>query len=254
MCTPQSAFTNIQTGGFIFDDCMFPEGPQAPCETKPCLDTVRVKIIQKTNEYNATPTVGLEAQLQQLVIERERIASILVRGYMALNDWTAIETLLNEDLNPHNRRRLVGAKLEQNQFAAANALLQSFPQNIIEDQYFVQVQSINASRLADPAFLLDSTREAILLGIAMSKSPEAGYAQSILGLLTGQMFMPTVPDLGGERNSHHSMLALIPEALQLSPNPVSDILQVRVPQPVSQHQDGRKTLEMIKFVHGHPNA
>jgi hypothetical protein len=242
VCMPQSNFTNIQTSGSIYSDCMFPEGPQAPCETKACLDAIRGQIVQKTAEYNAHPSTELAAELQRLTTDRERITSTLVSNYMALNNWAGIETLLNEDLNPLNRRRLVGAKLEQNQFSAANALLQSFPQSTTDDQYFVQVQNINSARLANPEFLLNTTQLTTLQGIAESPSPEAGYAQSMLGILTGQIFMPRVPDLGGERNAPHSTRADIADVLSISPNPVSDILQVQVPQPFGK--SGRKTLEL----------
>ena len=137
-------------------------------------------------------------------------------------------------MNPSNRRRMVGAKLEQNQFAAANALLQSFPQSTTDDQYFVQVQQINAARLSNPTFALSSTQEATLLGIAESSSQEAGYAQSILGILTGQVFMPKLPDLGGERSSSPSGQPALIGALQVSPNPVSDVLEVQVPKQVDR--------------------
>ena len=234
MCLPSSNFTNIQTGGPPFNDCMFPEPPEEPCRTKPCLDAIRIQIAQKTVEYTANPTTQLAGELQNLVTRREYITSDLIRGYVAINNWTAVETLLNEDMNPSNRRRMVGAKLEQNQFAAANALLQSFPQSTTDDQYFVQVQQINAARLSNPTFALSSTQEATLLGIAESSSQEAGYAQSILGILTGQVFMPKLPDLGGERSSSPSGQPALIGALQVSPNPVSDVLEVQVPKQVDR--------------------
>jgi len=234
-CLPPSNFTNIETGGSPNYDCMFPEPPEEPCRTKPCLDAIRIQIAQKTAEYAANPTTQLAGELQSLVTQREYITSDLIRGYVALNNWTAVETLLNEDMNPANRRRMVGAKLEQNQFTAANALLQTFPQSTTDDQYFVQVQQINAARLSNPTFTLNSTQEATLLGIAESSSQEAGYAQSILGILTGQVFMPKLPDLGGDRSStpYSEQPALI-GALQVSPNPVSDVLQVQIPKSVDK--------------------
>jgi len=249
VCMPHSNFTNIQTGGPPFDECIFPEGPQAPCQTKPCLDAVRAQIVQKTAQYAANPTTELAAELQTLTTERERITSFLISEYITLNYWLAIETLLNEDMNPFNRRRLVGAKLEQNQFAAASALLQSFPQSTTDDQNFIQVQSINTARLADPAFVLSSAQEATLLSIAEAPSPEAGYAQSLLGILTGQTFMPKVPDLGGERNAPSlSVQTTLPDLLQVSPNPVSNLLEVRIKQPVSK--SSAQTLDLHDLVTG----
>ena len=152
-------------------------------------------------------------------MQREHITRELVREYAALNNWSAVETLLNEDMNPANRRRMVGAKLEQAQFAAANTLLQNFPQTTVDDQHFVQVQNINTERLSNPAFLLNNTQEATLLAVAESSSQEAGYAQSILGILTGQVFMPKLPNLGGERNAPPTKQPSLFGSLQLSPLP-----------------------------------
>jgi hypothetical protein len=150
-CVPHSFFTNVKTGGGIYSGCTFPaQSPLTPCVTKPCLDAVRAQIIQKTAQYSANPTTQLAAELQDLVTQREYITSDLVRGYVALNNWATVETLLNEDLNPANRRRMVGAKLEQKQFTASNSLLQNFPQSNLDDQYFVQVQNINSARLSNP--------------------------------------------------------------------------------------------------------
>jgi len=135
-----------------------------------------------------------------------------------------------------------------NQFAAANALLQSFPQSTTDDQYFVQVQTINTARLADPEFVLSSVQEAMLQNIAELPTVEAGYAQSLLGLLKGQMFMPRVPDLGGERNNLTSIRLGAQEVLQVSPNPVSHLLQVQVSAPLDQSIS--RTLELRALATG----
>ncbi len=181
-------------------------------------------------------------------MQREHITSELVREYAALNNWSAVETLLNEDMNPANRRRMVGAKLEQAQFAAANTLLQNFPQTTVDDQHFVQVQNINTERLSNPAFLLNNTQEATLLAVAESSSQEAGYAQSILGILTGQVFMPKLPNLGGERNAPPTKQPSLFGSLQLSPNPVSDVLYVQVPQGIVMA--GSQVLELRDMATG----
>lgn len=246
MCMPQSNFTNIQTLG-VSQGCSSGGGGQEPCQTEACLDALRADIAQKTAQHATNPTPELEAELQHLTTERERITSVLVEEYRAQNDWASIETLLTGDLNPYNHRRLVGAKMEQGQFAAASGLLQSFPQATNEDQLFVQVQNINVARLSDPEFELSQVQEAILLDMATSPSPEAGYAQSLLGILKGQIFMPKLPDLGGDREGFQTERPSLLETMQLSPNPVSDVLQVQVP-----HWDGKKSrvLEMRELSTG----
>jgi hypothetical protein len=150
-----------------------------------------------------------------------------------------VETLLNEDLNPANRRRLVGAKLEQKQHTAAAALLQAFPQNISDDQYFVQVQAVNVARLSDPEFALSGAQEASLLAIAEAPTPEAGYAQALLGILTGQVFMPRLPELDTERSEAPNKVTG-PSGIEIMPNPASDVIQMRfVPSAIQQTIDLR---------------
>ncbi|MBN8679301.1 MAG: hypothetical protein J0M29_13825 [Chitinophagales bacterium] len=250
VCMPQSNFTNVLTGGEIYSDCMFPESPQEqPCTTKACLDALRIEITQKNSEYAANPTPQLAGEIQVLVSQRERITSELIRQYIAGTNWTAVETLLNEDLNPANRRRLVAAKLEQNQFAAANGLLQAFPQSTMDDQYFVQVQGINAARLSNPEFTLNAAQEETLLGIANSSSQEAGYAQSILGILTGRTFMPRLPNLTGERSdtplaAQSSKMGV----LQVAPNPANETILVQLPKQV--HLGAERVLELRDIATG----
>lgn len=245
-CVPKSNFYNWQTGGGAFgNNCMFSSPPEnPPCATRPCLDTLRLTISQKAAQYAQNPTDALKGELQALVTQREYITDELIREYRDSDDWASVETLLNEDLNPANRRRLVGVKLQQKQHAAAGILLQAFPQNTTDDQYFVQVQSVNVARLSDPEFTLSEAQETALLAVAEAPSPEAGYAQTLLGILTGRTFMPRLPDLDTERSAEPDK-AVASSGLEVSPNPVGDLLRVRL-QPSAIQQ----TLELRALATG----
>jgi hypothetical protein len=129
----------------------------------------------------------------------------------------------------------VAAKLEQNQFAAANALLQGFQQGNLDDQYFAQIQTINAARLSDPEFVLNPAQEETLLGIANSSSLEAGYAQTVLGILTGRVFMPKLPVLIEERSSNPQTSQPGKVGVLLaSPNPANDVLNIQLPKAIDR--------------------
>jgi hypothetical protein len=212
--------------------------------TKPCLDTLRLLISQKEAQYAQNPTDALKGELQVLITQREFVTDELIREYRDSDDWASVETLLNEDLNPANRRRLVGVKLQQKQHAAAGILLQAFPQNTTDDQYFVLVQSVNMARLSDPEFTLSEAQETALLSVAEAHSPEAGYAQTLLGILTGRTFMPKLPDLDTERSAE-PVKAVASSGLEISPNPVNDLLRVRL-QPSAIQQ----TLELRALATG----
>lgn len=229
-CTPYSKFFNWLTSGGAEILCAFPEPPLPPCPTKPCLEVIRTQISQKTDEYAQNPSDALLAELQVLTTEREWVTDELIWGYLGNGDWTSVEALLNEDLNPSNRRRLVGAKLAQQQYAEANNLLQNFPQTTADDAFFVAVQTINTAWLNDTSFALSSSEEATLLAIAEAPTPEAGYAQALLGLLTDRTFMPRFPDLLDERSVETAARTKYPVSLlKVSPNPVSDLVQIDFP-------------------------
>lgn len=225
-CPNHSLFSVIQSTGDA-PDCTSPQSPSELCHSKACLDAVRNELKLKTQQLLSNPAnEALAAEVQVLTTARERITCDLVSEQMAQQNWAAIEALLNEDLNPLNRRRLLGAKLAQKQFQPAAAMLHSFPQNSEDDQYFVQIQNLNLARLSNPAFVLSAAQEAVLQQIASDASPEAGYAQSLLGILKGQVFMPGKPELGEERSAQTAKTAL--ESLEIAPNPVSEQLTVRM--------------------------
>jgi len=233
-CTPQSNFNNLLTFGPSHSNCVFPNpSGEEPCKTKPCLDViiaetgVTVQAIGNNPEDDA-----LQATLQGLVTQQEYITDELIRGYLTTNNWTAVESLLDENPTPGNRRRKVGAKIAQKQYAAAETLLQSFPQNTLDDTYFVQVQEINLARLTTPAFALNGSQEALLLNVAAAPSPEAGYAQGLLSILKDMTFMPVLPDIGNEAfsvpQSGTAQASTPATVLEVAPNPVSDVLQVTI--------------------------
>jgi hypothetical protein len=228
-CPLQSNFSNILTNGDGISNCMFPNPPEEPiCESKPCLDDIRQQIAEKSAEMAITPTAVTTAEIQMLTTNREYVTDALIRSYLTNADWTSVEILLNEDLNPANQRRLVGAKIEQQEFSTAKTMLHDFPKASIEDQYFVQVQGINLERLMTPQYNLSTEQEAELLTIAETSSPEAGYAQTLLSILTGRDFMPRLPDLGSERSvNQRKERGLI--KLFITPQPAHDQLQIQIP-------------------------
>ncbi|MCC7465483.1 MAG: hypothetical protein IT261_04405, partial [Saprospiraceae bacterium] len=116
-----------------------------------------------------------------------------------------------------------------------NVLLQGFQQGNLEDQYFAQIQTINSARLSDPEFVLSPAQEETLLGIANSSSLEAGYAQTMLGILTGRVFMPKLPALMEERSNNSQTLQLSKVGVLLvSPNPANDVINIQLPKAIDR--------------------
>lgn len=241
-CIPESNFEVYSATGPSFSNCMFPDpNEETPCETEPCYSALKQTIAEKQALYHQNPSMELKAELQTLVSQREKAVTAILSAYLENNDWSSVEDLLNNDLNGFNRRRLVSAKMMQRQFGAAQNLLQNFPIGGIDDQYFVDVQTINLARLSDSTFVLTPAQDAQLTAIAEAPSPESGYAQSLLGLLTGRVFTPELPDVVTERQQQ----ATAPNSdswLEIAPNPADE--QLRVSLLKMQYNQERLVLEL----------
>jgi len=179
---------------------------------------------------------ALQADIDALTTLREYITDALIREYRAAGQWSQVEILLNEDLNPYNRRRLFGAKVKQKQYTAAAAVLQAMPIESADDTYFVQVQTVNLARMSTNGYLLSAADDTLLNQIALKPTPAAGYAQALLGLLKEQVFMPAPLDLGEkeekeeeERSNKSSRVEPIAKEFVVTPNPAGHIIQLQLP-------------------------
>lgn len=228
-CSVPSNFFLYQTTG---QETMCPVTP-APneqfCKTRPCLENIRIEILQTRNTLNQQYTAGLEAKLQELIAAREASVEYLAGELVRNRDWPSVEALLEGDLNQFNRRRLVAVAMLKSEWQKADSLLQHFPLIETADQYFVQVQQINKDRLSNPAFSLSESGKQALKNIATSGSTESGSAQTLLSLLADEIVMPRLPQL--ESGNNYSMPGGMPttahvEALTVAPNPSNDHFNV----------------------------
>lgn len=198
----------------------------------------------KLAEFNAAAQSGsistrdaLAANVEMLTTRREYITDELIRQYRAANQWVQVETLLNEDPNPYNRRRLFGAKVKQKQYTAAGSVLAAMPIESADDTYFVQVQTINLARLTTNGYALSAADSVLLNGIARKATPASGYAQTLLGLLKGQVFLPEPLNFGKgdekeekEEERSGSLTQQFPAAdFRVTPNPAHLLLQISLP-------------------------
>ncbi len=179
---------------------------------------------------------ALAANVGLLTTRREYITDELIRQYRAANQWAQVETLLNEDLNPYNRRRLFGAKVKQKQYAAAASVLQAMPIESTDDTRFVQVQTINLARLTTSAYTLSAADSVLLNNIAREAGQSSGYAQTLLGLLKGQVFMAAPLEFEKEEKERSAplqpqqQLSSGDEHFSIAPNPAHHAVQIQIPQ------------------------
>lgn len=216
---------------------------------------------QTISELNAAAAANpvsartqLESQIQELSVQREAITDELILNYRSAGQWAQAETLLNEDLYDMNYRRLFGLKVEQKDYTGANTVLQSIPLNNLDDSYFVHIQAINLARLTQGAgFSLTAQQEAGLTSMAQTSTLSAGYAQSLLNMLTGAVFPPVLPELGAgsgrsaSANQNSELKQAEAQGLVLTPNPASEAWTVRVALPATGHT---RKLELYDLVSG----
>lgn len=251
-CTNPSNFFVYNTDGDPVN-CAFliPPPVEEPCTDITCLDSLRMAIAGVEGQLAQGYDPALEAHWQQLVSRRERSVNGLVQDYLASEDWTALQVMLQSDANPINQRRLVSLALYLEDWASVDSLLGQFPNTNVEDQQFVQIQQINRLALSDTGFVLNANQKSDLMAIATAGTTESGMAQTLLSRLDGTVIMPQVPDIGiaGLRESSVRQPQWLFSGLMASPNPVSGVLTVQWQPEIRPHASGY----LLEVVHGMQN-
>lgn len=208
------------------------------------IDSVSVRQIAVAGLSRAfSERARAEDELNKLIVEKETAAQRFFARHAEQNNWNRLETVFSQDTGRSNRRRLFSVYLAQSKFGLAEQVLDQMPVADVEDLYFVQTQRINTAHRRDPvAYRLDSLSENTLLAIAASHTQAAGYAQSLLGLLTGREWMPDLPDLGSAAASRSrsdnpgprtepaltKQTGQQQQVLQIAPNPARETLQLHL--------------------------
>jgi hypothetical protein len=239
-CTPASNFNNFEGVGGE-GSCIINIPIIQPCETRACLDSIRIIINdlwpdpigdpeppQPPNPPVMGPPVIV---LEEVIAQRECTMDTWLEAYILQADWAAAEELIESDLNPLNLRRRVALALNRDQFAKADSLLAVFPQVSVEDEQFVVIQTLNRNFLSQASYTLSNQEETTLRSIALSDTREAGYAMTLLSLLTGEIIMPRLPELDGVQirakeesdNRSKSDLEMI-----AYPNPAKDVINIEL--------------------------
>ncbi|MDX2133522.1 MAG: S8 family serine peptidase [Saprospiraceae bacterium] len=143
----------------------------------------------------------------------------------------------NESPNPiHSNDSLYdlyGEKINHREWNDARILLDNMPVKNLDDQLFVQIQTINLERLTQPHWTLLETTRDFLHNTAMGTSPVRSYAGALYTLLTGEYAIPK-QTLLFELSTNLSEAAGPPEDLSreysIYPNPSSDMVWIALPK------------------------
>ena len=172
---------------------------------------------------------------------REKWLRELLDKYSDTENYSDMESLLNAENTLFALRTLVNAKIDQDDWEAAQSIVNNLPTDTPEEQDYRTVQQINLQRLSDSgAFVLSAEQEAALYSIANAYGHQAPAAQTILTLLTGAQFDWVIDDDDDSgSNKTETQQPRYPKAalcnlktlkqLTISPNPMNKTASLLLP-------------------------
>jgi len=212
-----------------------PPGGEEPCitfPTIPCLEAVNNEIAAVQNEINqGNNSPEKQIELRRLTLKKSRIFWGIIDLYLGEESYAQAEQLLTSEGTTATKRAMILLKSEREQYAEAQVLLNAFPTQQTDDQYFKTVQQINLNRWQQGAtFVLSAADEAALNTIANSSYPSGVYAKGMLSELKNRVYEPTMPIPPGERNAQGEEKSRVKVHLTVVPNPATERADIVLPQ------------------------
>ena len=172
-------------------------------------------------------------------MKKSRIFWGIIDLYLGEENYAQAEQLLTSEGTTATKRALILLKSEREQYTEAQALLNAFPAQEIDDQYFKTVQQINLNRWQQgAAFVLSEADETALNTIANSSYPSGAYAKGMLSELKNRVFEPNMPIPPGERSAQEEKPSM-KEQLTVAPNPATERADITLPQQVNVGEKAR---------------
>jgi hypothetical protein len=184
----------------------------------------------------------LEVRISDEETKKGLILQALLEQYQDEKDFVAMQNLLETDNTLSSLQALIGMKLQNGDLAQAQGIINALPTTTPTDEEYKQIQQLNYDRLAlDGNFTLSPEQTEWLQQIAYTGNTNAGYAQSLLNILTGQKFdfvLPQYPISEG-KTSPRRPLPTAPlwssndyNNLQITPNPTAQLATIYLPPTV----------------------
>lgn len=150
-----------------------------------------------------------------------------------IGDVSYAAQLWENDPERFSREALVGLKLQTKDYTGASQLLAGYPTADPEDARYKLIQTVNLNhQTLGETFQVVPQDSAALFDIAYSYSAQAGYAQTLLGILYDASFEPNYPEVPEEREDAGWNNSVTRPAndklLAVYPNPTSDVLTINV--------------------------
>ena len=200
--------------------------------TKDELAQLEAIMIQNSNISNGQPgSAGLLLTYQNSQIAYHDGIRSLMAQYFADGNFVEIEGLLTQSPLADDDRNLIGVKMMQNEYLAAQSLLNAYPVTIPEDQDFKDIEAINLDRLQQGAgFVLTAQQEVTLKNLADNpKNIYRGYAAAILSFVLDQPYPVFQSDPLGFSSLESESSAVAPNAYKVFPNPGNQYVNIEFP-------------------------
>ena len=216
---------------------------------------------QQTNSYEQVLTTSPNATEARYNYEKSKMEEnflfrSLVSREMSAGHWEALDNLLSNDDNQKAARWLLGIQLKKGDFVKAAQLINAWPQNNLEDQYFREVMSINLQRLSNDQFVLSEQQENLLYQLSYSDFAIRENARAILVLLNGEQFPIDMVETEGTNLSVPEQNSTLTDVKKyhLFPNPAKgeftveySILQEKMPQFLQINDLNGKLIKQIQL-------
>lgn len=182
---------------------------------------------------------NLNINISQETAKKEKLLHYLLQKYSDEKDYANLDDLLTNENTTYAVRALISSKMERDDYAAAQSLLDILPADTPEEQDYKTVQQINLQyqTTTGTAFELSASQYAQLHSIADAQGYQAPAACALLGLLRGEYCDWVLPEAteSGKTEAHprYKTAPLLEQSvlnrLSLAPNPANNSFEVTLP-------------------------
>ena len=182
----------------------------------------------------------LDMRIGDYADKKENLLRQLLNKFTDQKDYVQLDDLLNTENSTFALRTLVASKAARGDYSTAQSILDNLPTDTPDEQDYQTIQQINlqlsiATQNQTP-FSLSTEQNEALQNIALAYGTQAPYAQTLLGILTGQTFDWQLPDLTENEKTTRIPYPQVPLAdlkalntLVVQPNPAQQSAQITLP-------------------------
>ena len=192
--------------------------------------------IKYYTQFSARDNLNLSISRESA--KKEELLHNLLQKFADEKDYAQLDEILTAENTTYAVRMLLSSKIKRGQYANAQAMLNYLPATNPDEQDYKTIQQINLQRLSATAegFELTDEQYQQLRTIALAYGTQAPYAQTLLGILTGQTFDWQLPDLTENEKTTRIPYPQVPLAdlkalntLVVQPNPAQQSTQITLP-------------------------